>query len=413
MTDERGATAEELRDLAKDGRYSGRAEDLDSLAAAVLDEEDVSWTGVDLIGAFSPGSTILVAHRHIGERVLGMLAGAFVFAPVAWTWLSLHNAVGAYRDLIAADPEERRTFLALWTTGFDGRLDSRETLVSLAMQSFLLIMVAVTCIVLHRMSAEFNVVKEERQASEAQRRLTIVLARAQRLLNERRSDDIRFLEAAVKRSMSILTKAHTATRQGIQELDAAVQKAVGDLSTASTTAVKELHSAAQQAITDFARMSTAAEESLGSLITSASQAGTETTASARAATEATTSLSSATHGLVAGVERSIEQLRTSLAEQQGDLVRSTQRALGELTNGVSGMSAAQEKATDTIATLAEQGQTSNGEVRGLLEALTQTLKGHQHALQGQASELTRVADYAGQFLDDMRDGSNVADSARA
>lgn len=413
MTDERGKTAEELRALAEDPRYSGRAEDLESLAAAVLDEDDVSWTGVDLIGAFSPGSTILVPHRHIAERVLGMLAGASVFLPVAWTWLSLHKAVGAYRDLLADDPEERRTFLALWTNGFDGRLGPRHDLVSLAMQSFMLILLAVAFIVLHRVAAEFNVVKEEKQASEAQRRLTMVLARTQRRLNERRSDDIRFLEAAVKRSMSTLTKAHTATRQGIQELDAAVQKAVGELSAASTTAVQELHAVTQKAMTEFSQVSTATHESVGSLITSASQAGAEAAASARAVSEATTSLTGATDTFISGVHRSIDRMHESLSDQQGQFVKSTQSALGDLTSGVSGLSIAQEKAAQTLAGLAELGQTSNTEVQGLLEALTRTLRDHESALQGQASEITRVADYAGQLLEEMSTGSKVPDPAGA
>ncbi len=106
-------------------------------------------------------------------------------------------------------------------------------------------------------------------------------------------------------------------------------------------------------------------------------------------------------------------MHESLSDQQGQLVKSTQSALGDLTSGVSGMSVAQEKAAQTLAGLAELGQTSNAEVQGLLEALTRTLRDHESALQGQASELTRVADYAGQLLGETPARSKVPDPAGA
>ena len=91
-------------------------------------------------------------------------------------------------------------------------------------------------------------------------------------------------------------------------------------------------------------------------------------------------------------------MHESLSDQQGQLVKSTQSALGDLTAAYRECRSSQEQAAQTLAGLAELGQTSDAEVRGLLEALTRTLRDHESALQGQATELTRVADYAGQLL---------------
>src|SRR5690606_10953823 len=90
--------ADSLRELAADPIYHNRAEDLEGLANAVADEDDDSWTGIDLIGAFPPHATVSVGHKVAVERVLGVLAGVSVFLPVGWTWWSLQRASSAYSE---------------------------------------------------------------------------------------------------------------------------------------------------------------------------------------------------------------------------------------------------------------------------------------------------------------------------
>ena len=161
-----------LRELAQDPRFATRSDDLEALARDIETPDGDSWADVDLFAAFPAEATTRLHHRNLVERLLGVLAGVSVFLPVAWTWWSFHSASDAYARLIREDGEpEGRTFLSLWTTGFQGRLQGWHELVPMAFVSVVLIVFAILTLVTHRLSAGINVRREEHAAQEAQTEL--------------------------------------------------------------------------------------------------------------------------------------------------------------------------------------------------------------------------------------------------
>lgn len=413
MTDARQQCAWKLEELASDPRFSGRHGDLTSLAGALRNQDDGSWTGVDLIASFPPESSVTIRHRQILERLLGVLAGVSVFLPVGWTWLSLHSATNAYNDLLTAGDEEGRTFLALWTTGFDGRLDGWHQLVPMAMVSFCLILCAVAFIVAHRLVAEFNVSREERAGSNAQQTLVVTLVTAQRLLNERRTDDPRFLEEAIKRSIGQLNKAHSATRKGVAELEQATVHAVSELKAAAGGLAGELRP----------------------LLEAASAAGNSLSESAAAAVKAQQQMSASTTEIHTGLGRALVEFSSAIEEHNNQLTDRTGAAFASLTGGVDqavsrmtgGMDSVMKELTGGLggamaelstgvgaATAAnsewsralQEGLVANTQstvgIDGRVDQFVKILQEHQGTLQAQANELRRAADLAGQLLDELR-----------
>ena len=94
--------ASQMRALAADERFAARKAELQDIAS-VLEHPDQStegWEHANLIQAFPPDSTIRISSRRLIEKILGVLAAVFVFAPIAWTWFSLSEATTAYQKWI-------------------------------------------------------------------------------------------------------------------------------------------------------------------------------------------------------------------------------------------------------------------------------------------------------------------------
>lgn len=413
MNETRAESAQRIAELAVDPRFDGRRDDLESLAGALGEESNTSWTGIDLVAAFPSEATIAMGHRQVIERMLGVLAGVSVFLPVCWTWFSLHGATQAYNDLLAADQENGRTFLAMWTQGFDGRLSGSHRLVPMALVSFILVLFAVACIVMHRLAAEINLHREEDSVRRAHRDLVSALLTAQRLLNERRSDDPRFLEAAVERSVKQLNKAHLATRKGVEALQAATQ--------AGTVQINEAGAQLSGAIAP--------------LLVAATTAGDNLAASAASAADAEKQISVSVAEVKNELTKTLEQFRSAVTANMSHLTTHTADALSSLAERLEQTAAAQaqlsrevEAAGDanriaaaeaaeigrrvtsaladasraSIADLAGSSKASMAELTAVVRELGLVLQSHESTLQGQASELSRAADLSGQILSELR-----------
>lgn len=417
---ERTACEARINELASDPRFAGRADELREVAAALTDDSNTTWTGIDLVSAFPADATVSIRTRHLVELALGVIAGASVFAPVAWTWFSLHRATQAYQAVLDADQENGRTFLAMWTTGFDGRLHGNERLVPMALLSFVLILCAVGCIVLHRMVAEFNVRREDKQASQAHRDLVSTLVTAQRLLNERRSDDPRFLEAAVERSVKQLNDAHEKTRVGIEALNVATQTGVDKINSANsqlTDAIAPLLASATRAGTDLttaANGATAAEQQLqavvsqveGALKAALEQFGSAvTTNTTQFTTQTATALDSLSDkiGQVAAVHGRLSQEVAAV----GEISRTATVQAAEM--GQRATAALADASRASIADLSTNTRQAITELATALGELREVLLGHESALQAQATELSRVSDLAGQVVSEVRNGFTRTD----
>lgn len=425
MNRARAASASRIGELAVDPRFDGRQSDLKSLAQALSDDSDTSWTGIDLIAAFPADATISVHHRQILERVLGVLAGISVFLPVAWTWFSLHSATQAYNDLLASGQEKGRTFLAMWTEGFDGRLGGAHQLVPMALVSFALVLFAVACIVLHRLAAEINVHREDKESSRAHRDLVTALLTAQRLLNERRSDDPRFLEAAVERSVKELNKAHLATRKGVEAMQASTQNgvekineagahltaAIAPLLASATTAGTNLAASAASAADAEKRLSSSVAEVKSGLADALEQFHNAVTGSTSQLTaETTTALSKLAEKLeqVAAVQTELARQvaaandanRASLAEA-AETGRRTTTALADAT--AASMARLADATSASTAQLADRSNASLTQLSEVIRDLHLELQAHASSLQAQVSELSRNADLSSQILSQIED----------
>ena len=213
------ACAAQLRKLAEDDRFAKRADDLKSLATDVERADGDAWAGVDLFAAFPSDTGTASSHPNLVERLLGIASGAAVFAPVAWTWWSFRDASRAYRTMLSEGTEADGTsFLSLWATGFDGNLSGSHLLVPMAGRSLVLIILAIALLVAHRITAEFNVRREEKVAKESRHELVSALTQAQRIMNQRRADHPQRIEGIIKSSMQKLQMAHDATRVAVIDL---------------------------------------------------------------------------------------------------------------------------------------------------------------------------------------------------
>ncbi|QIX27203.1 hypothetical protein ncot_11780 [Nocardioides sp. JQ2195] len=442
MTDARESCALKLEELAADPRFEGRHEDLQSLATAVRDQGDGSWTGVDLIGAFPAEASITVRGMHSFERVAGAIAGISVFLPVAWTWWSLHSASKAYEDLLNAGDEKGRTFLAMWTTGFDGRLTGNHQLVPMAMISFSLVLAAVACIVVHRLVAERNVGHEENSAREARRDLAGALGAAQRFLNERRTDDPRFLEAALKRSVKELNKAHEASRKGVEELRKATNQAVEALNSSTNQALSALNSSAEKsfeslntttgkslqaltsttndslqtlgattskAVEDLGAVSNQLAERLQPLLDASSRAGAELASSAAAATTAQEQLSSSTTHIQQALTGALDEFKSSVAQSNSQLAKNNSQVsqqtisvLQQFTEGLGRVAGAKDEWAHALTSGLDANRQSVDDVRAGNVEFASLLQQHQGTLQAQINDLTLATDLASQLLNELR-----------
>lgn len=466
MSSTREDCAARLEELARDERFEGRREDLESLAAALRDQADGSWTGIDLMAAFPPEATITVVHRTFLERLFGIIAGASVFLPVAWTWMSLRSATNAYDEYLADHTQEEivgQTFLGLWTTGFEGRLTGYHQFAPMALVSLVLIVMAMGSIVLHRLIAEMNVSREDNATHAARKELIGELVSAQRWLNVRRTDDPRFLEEAIKRSVAELVKAQTATRAGVDELRAAVSAATGALGGVTAKASADLGAATSKAAEDLGAASTKAAAALGGATTKAAEAlGVATTQAASdlggATTKSVDEIGAVSTGLLGRLEpllqatadagRTLSAAADSTAEAQRKVTETTAEAqrkvtesttemqagltaaltefgatlgrssthLGEQTgsalSSLSGSVAKVASAKDEWAIALQAGLLANqGAVESVgtrLEDFVKLLQSNDGTLQSQIEELKRAADLSSQLLTELRNRAETA-----
>lgn len=391
MSNERVECAGRLEKLAADPRFDARADDLRSLAAAVRDQGDGTWTGIDLVGAFPAEASINVGKQHWIERAVGITAGASVFLPVAWTWWSIYRASDAYRELLDDEGETGRTFLSMWTTGFDGRLDGWHEFGPTALVAFGLVAIAVLFVVLNRWVSDHYMFKEETSGGAARRELVAALGRAQRFLNERRTDDPRFLEAALKRSVAELNQAHEQTREGVEALREA-----------TTAAVTRFEGAARGVL-----------DELKPLLVSADQASQTFAQSAGSAAVLQEKVLTSTQEFDQTLRGALTSFEETVASSTGNLADSSRTAADTLTSGVTGAvsglaetldkMAAAQKTTESVLSggVEAQAQASRASLDAAAE-LTRVLEAHQTALQGQSSDLTRAADLASQLLHELR-----------
>ena len=439
-----------IRQLAADPRFEGRAEDLNSLAADLAAADGDSWAGTDLFAAFPPASALRLERKNTAEQVVGALAGVSVFLPVAWTWWSFHSASEAYEQLLSDSGEpEGTTFLAMWATGFDGRLDGLHRLVPMGMVSLSLILFAILSVVTHRLLAGRNVRGEDQEAQKARLELASALSQAQRILNARRADHPARIEGIIKSSMEELRRAHETTghlitqlsttaekvESGLTEMLATVETARNELvvileksreanetlsaATASTEAaisacIASLDDAVTRAIAEANRAMTGVTNQTEVAVTGSISTLDESLS--RAIRDAESSLTSSAEQLRIGLLDSTARFEQSLGARVDELKDAT---VAEVTNAGSSLrrvvdsigesadtnAAAARELTEKIGVMADDNAVTREELIRTLEEMRGTLDGieggldrHESVLQGHASDLSGARDAAERLL---------------
>lgn len=372
MKDTRAEVATRLRSLADEQLYAPRADDLRSLADSLNDDDDDSWAGVDLVSSFSDGSILMPRHHAWLGTTLGLLAGASVFFPVAWTWWSLSAATNAYDKLLVNGTEQGRTFLALWTVGFDGELSAAHRLFPMAIVSVSLVILAILLVAAHRMVAERDDARYEDETTRVEAVLRSALTSAQRLLNERRVDSADHIESLVKRSVRQLRQAHEDTRAGTAELKAAAE---------------------------------GLERTITPLLTSATTAAVDLSAAMLATETMQTELKSALAELRDQVDENLRQLGAAVVTHSDELRNGTGQAIGGLTTEVSKVAAQTDALGKELRSLAAGHSTASAgisssldDVQKVIRSLDDMLASHDSAMQAQVSELSAARDAAERML---------------
>ena len=417
-----------LKELAQDPRFVVRSADLEALARDIETPDGDRWADVNLFAAFPAEATTRLDHRNLLERIFGVLAGVSVFLPVAWTWLSFHSASDAYERLIREDGEpEGRTFLSLWATGFQGRLQGWHELVPMALVSVFLIAFAILTLVAHRLIAGTNVRREEHAAQEAQTELVSTLTQAQLILSTRRASHPLRVEGIIKSSMKKLREAHEAARQVIADLSvtsATVGTSMRELVESAQLAGAETTKLMVQATELNAGLSKAAEQAEASVSASLAAMEGAVRASLSAVEETTTSsvrstqeaMDASTQQLRDGLTSSLTEFESSMATRVGSLrdeaVGEIRRAGETLQTVVERIGASAERnaaaageLTEQVGAMTDDNATTRTEfiaaiadVRSAVEGIEAALLRHESALQGQASELTGARDSAERML---------------
>jgi hypothetical protein len=366
--------ADRLRALAADPKFAPRADDLRSLADELVDDDLDSWTGVELVTAFPPDYSINPP-RH--DRIHGGLAGLVgvgVFAPVAWTWFSLHKASQAYLSVLdESHGTAKDTFISLWTSGFKGHLGWVHRLGPVAVVSFALIMVAALLVVVHRGAAARAEAAEEREARDAGASLVRELSVAQRILNGRRSDDPSRIEAVVKHSVKELLSAHKATQATAEGLRNAGDS-VGQAMTTLTTATSDARSSAVAAADAAGHLSVASSSTIRTI-------------------------DDALNRFLEGINSHLADLRRETSEVIVKSGEVTQESSSRVAAAANGITASQSELAHHLDDLARAGRqagggitTSVGSLQQAIDNVDASLARHESAMQAQASELTAARD---------------------
>ncbi len=123
-TDEAEKTAATLDSLAERPELTGRESQLRSLATALRDPDEArGWREIPLHAAFANLAFTAPSPRTAPLQWLQLVRAAAVFLPLLVSWLGIHGAVDAYRERLAADPDQgAQTFFREWLGGFGGDL---------------------------------------------------------------------------------------------------------------------------------------------------------------------------------------------------------------------------------------------------------------------------------------------------
>lgn len=418
MTDQSNQkVSRRLLALAEDTRFSSRADDLRALSADISDPDGDAWSSVNLFSAFPAESVVSLRHRNVIERIVGVVAGVSVFLPVAWTWWGFHDAASAYEEMLVTEGErEGTTFLALWATGFDGRLEGWHMLVPMALVSLVLIVFAISSLVIHRMVAGVNIRREEENALEAKSELVSCLTTAQIVLDKRRADHPLRIEGIVKSSMEKLNKAHTATKKAVTNLadtservSTGLAEMVSVLETASNQTSKVLGEA-EQATTALSSAVTRTESAVASSLNKLDESVTGSVEKAHAAmTLSGQRLSQDLDAALRSFESTMSSSVGSFTAEAVDEVARAGASLQQVVDhiGVSAKSNADaaNHLTEQVGVMADDNRTGREELERSLDDLRSTLEGielalarHESSLQGQVSELTAARDAAERML---------------
>jgi prefoldin subunit 5 len=349
--------ATRLRALGADPRFAPCAEDLESIADELADDDLDSWVGMDLVGAFPPESSIVLepASRDRVQRGLAAFVALLVFTPVAWTWFSLHKASQAYSDMVESGDPIKDTFLTLWITGFGGRLGELHRLVDVSLVSFALIMLAAMTVVLHRVATTAAEREIESRALGASTTLVRELRTAQRVLDARRSDDPARIEAVVKRSVKELLSAHKATQ----------------------STVETLRESADSVTTTLDALTTAASDTRGVAV---------------AATDAAKRLAQSSASLVQEIDATLSRFDSAIDAHLTGLRTETSAVVVQAGEASQKVASLVSEAVDQLR-VSEQHVTRNlDDLKQGIQQLDGALRRHESAMQGQASELTDARD---------------------
>lgn len=377
----RGETAAILRDLTKAPELAGRASELNALADSLEagGEAESGWRGANLVESFQPNQVLHRPAEPAGVRLLGTMATIVVFFPIAWTWWGLRVALAEYRGVMAADSSETRSFLQLWTQGFDGAIPGHLALPEVALGSVLLIAVSILLVLIERMNHSRSAIRQERHSERLGSQLSGVILLAEQTLRmgtmQTNEDRVALLEDAAQAIqdahglIAVLTK-------DLENVSAKLKVDVSDASTAlqtsATVAAQELKEAGSSASSAFKDAASDGSELIRTATTSAlsgltssvqliENAASSQTAAADSATGASNELAKAAGAIgsnVTAMNASIAGLKTGLESAIGPVVTSLDNRALEL----------------------------NGHTSSLEEALSS----HTAVLQHQISELTQI-----------------------
>lgn len=365
--------ATSLRELAMDDRCAHRADDLKELSDAIASGESEKWVGIDLLSAFPRSTTSSARKLGLTETLLGAAAAVFVFAPVAWTWFSLHAASQAYLAMTADGVKPDDTFLGLWISGFGGHLGASHRLVPMAVVSILLIVTAAVLVIAQRIVGHAAERKDENDAVEFEARRVRVLCAAQREIGGQHAADPSAIEAIVRRSIRQLAEAHDATKDGIDRLRATT----ASLETATTT-----------------------------MTTAADAARTSSQGAENAAITLSSVVDESHRRIATTLDEFSEGVKDRLAEAQAETGRTIAQssnaikvAIDDLVAGVALTEKSQRLVANSIDTMDRRSVDSSSQLQGAVvdfrsavEEVERSLHRHESAMQAQASELTAARD---------------------
>ena len=371
------SAASQMRALVADDRFEPRRAELQDIATVLEhpDQPTNGWEHTNLIQAFPPDSTIKITSRRLAERILGVLAAVFVFAPIAWTWFSLSEATTAYQRWIAntetpaAGEGARASFFQLWVEGFDGELASIHYLTNVAAVSVALIAIAVFFIVAHRWVENWLDAREASEYADAEMQLAAALTSAQREIGQSLLSDEKSTESLVRASVRQLSQAHDQTRASAEELRKTTEEFRAAM--ADTEALMSDWRTATQATVD---VTLDAASNLEGLITS-----TQGVLQSSVAEMSTTAAE--LRNSIKDVSRGSDAIAAAAAALPQQFSQTVQTTMGGVENNLTSL--VQQFGASSVGI-----GTSTQQVSETVERIGQALSSNSTAVQAQITELT-------------------------